>query len=672
MLANNKLNNNILMLFRNMFFLTVTLIILEYFNVLLVSSYISYNLLISVNILFAFIWIFLLLHKDKNKINVIYFQYGFILCLILLTIGLVDFDILNKIEFIKNIVVFLYQHSLPILFLGISCAVIDIYFRKDKILNNTDNISVVPLNTRQKIFNILKQIPKKHLFWISVSLIIIFFIGTRLIMPLFYTGGYIDEYTHIVAGQHFFQYFHLPEFNTGIIYTRGVGMSLLIGTLFQFFPNTIFVAKMAPLIVGVLSFIVLFLIARKIFSKFNVIFLLVVYSLSLGVLLNDFYIRFFIIYEFFILLCTYFFLLSKNLKSHLKKWCLVTILFLLTILFFISNDNGAYMIMIYSFISLLLYICIYMKTEVRKYIEYIKKLKLIYRALIALVTSTVLIHTFFLLGIQDKILAMFSYTNKTLFNSSLLGYQKIFFHDNLIFSIFLFIPIIFIIIELINKRKIKFAILQVLYFGFLVIFSLHLLSSPEIQIFRGIFYLLPIYYVFSFYGLNMYTKSIIVKIIVCALFIISTLSQYPNNFFEVPSIPNESIYIGGDIYKNIKDNCKDSLLISSQYPYVLKFNTINTDYYLKNVNIDDILAGDIIFNYTTKKFYTYYDNIPVISNLRDLKEIVSKNNKICYVERSPVVRVWLDKNMTDYIKMSFSEKSIDINYRLLIKQTTPK
>jgi hypothetical protein len=61
---------------RNIFFVCFLLIILDYFNILIVSMYVNVKLLVFITYITLFIWVFFLV-KDNKKYEV-YLKYSFL------------------------------------------------------------------------------------------------------------------------------------------------------------------------------------------------------------------------------------------------------------------------------------------------------------------------------------------------------------------------------------------------------------------------------------------------------------------------------------------------------------------------------------------------------------------------------------------------------------------
>lgn len=502
-------------------------------------------------------------------------------------------------------------------------------------------------------------------YTLFLSFVVSFIIIKILILSAF-NGSYIDEYTHITSAISLLENGELPKFTNDFDYTRGIGISVLIYFLYLELPQTLAVAKIAPLILGVFSAIFLYIISKHAFSTKYVIFSLIIYSISLATILNHFYVRFYSLYEMFLTLSCILFL-YKSFFIFNKYVNLFLFISFNTAILLLSNDNGIYMLIFFNAISAILFLLKYWQNETFNLIRYIvsNKFRLYMTFTLILAIFSVLL---FKLGFIDKFEALFAYKNTSVFPSNLLGYKQLFFIDTPILGTLLFLPLINIFLKVLKfKRKIftNLSDIELLYISFIFIFSFHLLSSKDIQLFRGIFYLVPLIYLFSFYGMSMSIKEKLLSIFTTVLIALSLLNQYPTDFFTTPTIPQESVYIGGDLYKLITEKCVGNLVISTQYPYVLKFHNINVDYYLQEKITDDIKSKSLVSDKNT--IYTSITNTPTITSLDELKAINESNMAICLIERSPVTRHWLSAETITYIQANFHLESSDINQNLYIK-----
>lgn len=502
-------------------------------------------------------------------------------------------------------------------------------------------------------------------YHIGVVILFFLFVIISILLPYYFKGTYIDEYTHITSAKYLIDYGQLPEISQGTEYTRGIGVTFLVSLLFFIFDESVYVAKLAPAIFGIGSFVCLFFIGRLFLNQKNLFLLLLIYSINIGVILNHFYIRFYSMYEFLILLSCVLFLYGFFTNKQAIRRSIFLFLLFNILIYLLSSDNGAYMIIIFNFIYYSLYLIRDFKPELKYYLAIICKSRariILFTSITFIIVSTIL----FKLGFVDKIFALFAYSNESSFPSNLWGYKKIFFVDTPILGLFILFPLIKILLKIkVTKSFEKISKLDIIYVSFIAIFLIHLLSAKDIQLFRGIFYLLPLFFLFAVYGIAITFKKSSIQLYIILLSIISLLAQYPSNFFSNLTIPKESVYIGSELYFDVKTYCENSIIISSQYPYVLNFHSIAVNYFHQEKTDGYIGTGSLIIDNNT--IVTSLTKTPTITNLQQLEKIISNSNKICYIERSPVVRAWQNPETVKYIDENFKLISTDINQRLFIK-----
>jgi hypothetical protein len=86
-------------------------------------------------------------------------------------------------------------------------------------------------------------------------------------------------------------------------------------------------------------------------------------------------------------------------------------------------------------------------------------------------------------------------------------------------------------------------------------------------------------------------------------------------------------------------------------------------------NIDfQINSKRMIFNSSNDRYYYLPSNVEVITSLEEFKILLEANEKVCYIERSPVVNVWLEDSTREYIEenLIIYPKNYK-NYKLYLK-----
>ncbi len=474
-------------------------------------------------------------------------------------------------------------------------------------------------------------------------IITLLFIIVKIYMVLRYTGSYIDEYYHIFSGIDLFTKGNLSTFIPGDIYTRGVYVSFFVGLFFKFFGSKLFVAKLVPAFIGLISYFLLAIIGKRLnLKKSTILLILLVYSVSPWVILNQFYIRMYAFYELFILLSINLIIsLDKKLSEQKIKSSLLylgSIIIFVMLMAFLSQDNVFYLLAILISLPVLGVYFKYLKNNHKNILKIIFLLLgfIIILAIFLSVSNKV---------VNDKIIAFFSGSPDNGFNVNLIGYFNFIFISNSVFTIL----ILSSTVERIRSLKIYGLKIENILFFFLIFFlAVHLLISKSLQFLRVFIYIMPLFYLFSLQSIDNLKKYKVFIIIILLIFI--TLN-FPKGFFETPQIPNEGVYLGSDVYSKVILLCNNSTVITSQDPAVMNFFGVRTDYLLRDIISN---SPNIYYNNKTNSYVEFYSNISVITNVSTLNKIIINAKKdICYVEREPVNLAFVSQNMTNLIKEKF-------------------
>jgi hypothetical protein len=479
-------------------------------------------------------------------------------------------------------------------------------------------------------------------FSIPFFIIVIIFITVKIAMPIIYTGSYLDEYNHILSGIEFFKTGHFAELYKGEYYNRGAYVSFLLGLFFKLFGQTIFVAKMVPALVGIIDFFLLFFISKKIIIKKNYILLLmIIYTLSPWIIFNHFYIRMYVFYEFFLLI---FILLMHKVYENLKIknnsrviFYLIIISFLAILIYYLSNDIGSIMAILIVPIFIMIIYLFNIKDK--------KILKIILLILLIWIS-------FILFNGVDKINTLL-YGSLQYSTPPNLKYDYYFFNQNAILSIFFILSI-----SIIQFKKKDFNLFLILYAE--LIFFIHLISSSDLQILRGIIYFFPTYYLISIYSLSRLNVNKIIKIILILLFFIVLFNNYLSDFGKGPYISNEVAYkdykLGSEsLFNNFNNN---TILISS-LPYINHFYGVNNNIYLLRDNPQANYDSRLQY-FDSKKNMTLdtISNDIVIEDNYHFNKIVSLKNKR--------ILIMIDTNFRNWISLE-TQRQINSEFNLVYK-----
>lgn len=476
-------------------------------------------------------------------------------------------------------------------------------------------------------------------FSIPFVIIAVIFIGIKIAMPIVYTGSYIDEYNHIISGIEFFKTGHFAEVYKGEYYDRGAYVSFLVGLFFKLFGRTIFVAKMVPATIGVIDFFLLYFIAKKIIEKKRyILLLLIIYTFSPWIIFNHFYIRMYVFYELFILLISFLSIkiieTIKQKKTKEIRIYLIIMIIINLINLLLTNDTGSNLILIFSSITLLIIFLI--KFKFKKW-DYIIKI-----ILITILTIISLLY----LDPLNKLKILFSQT--LTFTTPLnLKYLFYFFQLNLLFTIFFFISLV----NLKNLKK-RYGLIII---SSVILFGIHLISSPDLQILRGIMYLLPMYFLGATLSISNYKLKIGYKILVIFILVLIIFNNYPKDFLRQPNIPGEIFY--GDYQKisiEVLKDLDDDTIIITEYPQMFRFYNphLKNKIYVLRDNEGSYHTKGLKYNFEGKEYYTF-SNDEIITNAEMLNEIIKKNNKIFILSSDDFYNSWTTIDSKEIIKSNF-------------------
>jgi hypothetical protein len=634
------------------------------------------------NLIFVFILIeFLILvflkkeqERFKEKLN-FYLKYGFLAGLLLITISSLKFEFIKNINYLQIVIDNLSKHNFLLIFLAITLGFLLFYFNhgiiEEEIEREEEQKELLEEKRLQEfpkkfskilkipvLRNVVRWIYKEGWgFSISLFLIALIFIIIKAGMPLIFTGSYIDEYFHISSGIEIFKSGSFPEIYPGSYYSRGALVSFFVGFFIFLFGKNIFVAKMVPASIGIINFFLLYLISRKFFiKKHYVLLLMLIYTFSYPVILNHFYIRFYVFYELFFLLNIFFIINFVNsLKNENNYKLLVNIIFILTVNifgYFLIKDIGYWIILVFILTA---FACIYLFNTIKnsnkfKFFGRLLNIKKKYKIIALIVLGTI---SGIFLNIKTKIIFLISSPDgNPLFSQNSFSYNDFFFKTNLILTMLFLLGLLEAIFYLIINKKQKIKLYPCISLGALILFILHFFSSNSLQTLRNIVYFLPLIYLISINYLSKIKLNNLLKIIIVALLFISLYCSYSNDFFDNPSFPRGAAYFGGEIYEDVNSICRDKLIITSHFPHVLNFYGITPDYGLQNIGYEN--ERNIVFDKNFSGYhYVYPKNIEVITSLEQLKEIFNSHSRICYIERSLVNNARVDREIQDFIKNNF-------------------
>lgn len=490
------------------------------------------------------------------------------------------------------------------------------------------------------------------------------FVTLKLIFPLIFPGLYGDELYHIYSALDYSKLGKFPQFyiNQGY-YNRGIDITILVTVLFKIFGPSIYFAKLVPAIIGLIDYFLIYKISKKLeFKNWAIILLLLIYSVSNWIILNHFYIRMYVIYEFSILSITltslyiHYFINKNELKKLIFSLIIFTMLFAQN--FFLSNDDGKELINIYSLIILTYFFLFEIhKLNVTGKIRSIFNLNIKKKVLLLMFIFTCIIVPFNFVGkINALLFGVFPITSSINYK-----YSNFFMNFNGIFTIFFLCSIFYVL----KKDKFSF-----IYIGALFLFTLHNISSQDLQITRAILYLVPLFYIVSIKVFSELKIHFLIKLFFILLLFISIFNSYPKNFFISPSIPSE-VNMQYQDYKSIytftENFCRDSII------YSLVYVSAASDLYgINNIKIFypyKYAAKDISFYFDKDSniYKTSYKNLSIYDSDEKLisQYYIDKPSCLLYPKNNQAV---FDKtsvnNLIKLYKYSIDFDNISIYYNL--------
>ncbi len=619
----------------NLTILFIISLALQYTGLFEVQRFIDLSLFAWTAIALDVIALRLYQHTSKSATLGALFRYIFVMLLIIQSIkGIYSIEIIDALN------------NIP-LFLAIAFGALILYDERQQFSETKEN-NFEKSHPKINSIPVLSYISKKIYLedkWHTCAIILIFavFAIIKFSVPYFYTGSYIDEYSHIFSGIEYFESGHFAEIHRGSYYMRGAYTSFSVGLLMNIFGQNLYVAKMLPALIGIINFILLYSIAKKMIKRKTYILLLMsIYTICPWFIFNHFYIRHYVFYEFFLLASTFLFLkLAKSISNNNIKKIIIYSIILATINsinYFLSNDLGQYMIL---FANLILF-CYILLFELHKIelpknnilLRQINKILKLNLSVKLLILAYVLVYFLFTVDISDKIhrltVGVLSFSNPEEYK-----YDNLFFNLNPTYMAFFILSSIMLLKKKITEHH---AVILIS----LALFSAHMVSSSSLQVTRAIIYFLPLFYLVSILTLSRFRLNKLLTIIVVSLLLINIYSNYPDDFITGPRIPYEGNYLEyQNIYSFIKNNCNDGLKINLLHrPDISFFYNTETDFipYIKSA----LLKKDIkyYYNSSSNKYYTVQENIEVITTMDELIKIHNSPIKKCYILPRNNKHIW--------------------------------
>ncbi len=504
-------------------------------------------------------------------------------------------------------------------------------FGFSKLINNRELIHYFAENTLENVKNNID---------IRIIVIFIIYVLISVFVLVHYNGSYIDEYLHIFSGKELLTTGHLASIYDQVPYTRGWYVSLAAGIMYKLFGYNLLAFKFIPLVIGIICWYLLYEIAKHIFKTkpVNVIFTMIVYSFSYLILLNHFYLRFYVFYELFILLSAFawlkvfiYFNANKNKKLALL---IVGLTIFNLVVYFGDKDGGRISI---SFFNLIFYIS-FLISFYRKFIEtttirFIKQNVKVITIALTIGVVLVMLFLFSFLGFIRAFNDIFSSPAQISDTARLYLYDNLFYQDYFALTVFFIIGVVGSIVLGFKNKIPKY--LRTLTLAVGLLFVAHLSFSPSLQITRGVIYLLPLYFLIAVLGSSFITKKRFAIILSFLVIGANLINQYPQNFINNLSIPNEVNYMDySRAYSTLQTLCKDRIIYNATASaFISDFYGVKSNYVLyQSIYLDAQYTGSLFyFDESINQFKTNYLDLVVARSSTSIINDLSLNNKICVV-----------------------------------------
>jgi len=503
---------------------------------------------------------------------------------------------------------------------------------------------------------------KKQFVLIAVVLTILF-LAVKAFFIFYYSGNFQDDWHHIVAGQNFFQdgtFLKINQYFGDEGYQRGAYMTILTNLFMYLFGRDVDIAQLAPAFIGLINFVLLILIARKVLkSNISIILLSLLYVFNPFVIFNHLFIRMYVFYElFFLLIILFCIYLYRNLlvKEHLQVGlCLLSLALLNAFIWKYTGDKSSILFPIYSLIGVFIatHKSNFLKPIVQKILSLIQKHRWVFIFIAAIVIP----------------LAIFFFTKFSIWNvfveittsNTNAGSNRASLIRLICYTFAPLVMYVFLSFTGIGKHSVSKQIL--ISFAFLSLVT-HIALPETYQVIRGFNYtwgvLLIVAVMLREEFMTFMTLIIRNKVILCIaytvfalLLLIPTIKSYSNYFFSVgPSIVGEVAYYEFDVtFKYLSENKSKKLYIGSSYNAIPDiYYNLPVKYYL---DLDKTLAESSYFP----------EEIKLISSIQEVHNL-SLEEDVCVVLRDYSPGLLVQGDFMTYLVNNYSLNKVTNGWRI--------
>lgn len=508
------------------------------------------------------------------------------------------------------------------------------------------------------------------LYTCCIVAVFILFLAVRFSM-FRYTGNYPDEYSHILSGIHLFKHGTLPKlvrYTETWQYTRGMHISFLVGVFTSLFGKTLTVAKLVPIFLGSLNFLMMANISKKtIYRKEIRIVFLLIFAFFALIIFNHFYIRGYIFLEFSLILLVYLAIhLSYFIKNnnYTKSTAIFLLMLIVSFIYYAyTNDRSEIIIPLALILTLLSIYITYFPSKIHNIRRFIGKVHSSTLTYIIIFIIAVLAIAYFASS-YPRFLAKLSFLlhGTTNTESAHIDFYHFFADINLLFSLFL---ILSVGISLLKKDRPKLLLLGIIT----PLLALHGISSEDLQIMRGMLYILPLYLICALFTLDYLVhitkKKRLLFLTIALLLFMPTLSNNYNKVFSrgYPRIPSEIGYHEySKQYEFLNNNLHNYVVFNAQYSSQKSlFYAFDYDYKL---NFNNKLSNHYRHYSTNNNIEQLYTDTPLITEFNHLKNIVRSAPKACVVLKPFSKSAFLGESAYEFITRNMILVSKGIGYKI--------
>ena len=463
--------------------------------------------------------------------------------------------------------------------------------------------------------------------WLSITALLILFLGPRLWLVLHTSGSFVDEYWHLVSATDLLEHGHLGDFDTSPTYKRGAFLSVWLAGWISILGKSVAAAKISVLLFGLGSFVAVVSVARHEIEHRSVLLLLgAMLALSPWLIFDHIYIRMYVFYEFVTCLCVWLLhvycrRIDSNEAVRRPYRILIWIAAILTVLLLTSFDSGAYAPALV--VGLMLgFLFVF-------HPNYLLSLGRIPGAVALASPARRLVVLILLAGIGVLALDIWPKVQALLSGDMEYGasrgqnYRIFLFEENAVVSTLMGVSVL-------TMPWARSPFLRALIVSVALVFGIHLLTADKAQVLRGIFYLLPLYYFVAALALDqMRFPKAAPAILAFALAIAySFMDQYPRDFLSRPSAPGINYVDYRGAYEFVREHCQGRDVIdASPGVHVAEFHDVLPSSVLIFEGSSEL--SDDMFVGVNGAHRTHRSSVPVIYSLP------ASPVNVCVVVREP-------------------------------------